>query len=176
MNINTTYRTPVKSSPSQIASVYDIPVTSIGGEPLDLNEFRGKHMLVVNVASKCGFTKQYKALQELSTAYENELVVIGFPCNQFGAQEPGTASEITSFCEMRYGVSFPLTEKINVKGSKQHPVYQWLTKKELNGRKNSKVHWNFQKYLIDPEGKLVDVLYSTTSPLSRKITRFLNGS
>lgn len=176
MNINSTYRTPVKSSPSQIASIYDIPLNSISGEPIDLSEFRGKHMLLVNVASKCGFTKQYKALQELSSAYSNEIVVIGFPCNQFGAQEPGTASEITAFCEMRFGVTFPLTEKINVKGPKQHPVYQWLTKRELNGRKNSKVHWNFQKYLIDPEGKLVDVFYSTTSPLSKKITRNLNGN
>ena len=164
----------MKSSPSQITSIYDIPVTSITGESLDLSEYRGKYLLIVNVASKCGFTKQYKALQELSKAYEDEVVVIGFPCNQFGAQEPGTLSEISAFCEMRYGVTFPLTEKIHVKGSKQHPVYQWLTRKELNGRKKSTVHWNFQKYLIDQDGHLVDVFYSTTSPLSKKITRYLH--
>ena len=140
---------------------------------MELANFKGKYMLLVNVASKCGFTKQYRALQELSDTFKENLVVIGFPCNQFGGQEPGSEEEILSFCEMRFGVSFPLTEKIDVKGPNQHPIYTWLTKKQLNGNKSSKVHWNFQKYLVDPEGRLIDVFYSTTSPKSRKITRNL---
>ena len=153
------------------ASLYDISINSLEGEEMDLGQFRGKHLLLVNVASNCGFTSQYKALQQLSETYGDELVVIGLPCNQFGQQEPGSPDQIKSFCSIRYGVSFPLTEKIRVKGADQHPVYQWLTKKELNGKRNSKVHWNFQKYLISPEGKMIDVFYSTTSPLSKKITR-----
>ncbi len=162
-----------ESSPSRSQLIYDIPIRSLTGEPLKLGSFKGKYMLLVNVASKCGFTKQYKALQELSETYKDNLVVVGFPCNQFGNQEPGSEEEILSFCDIRYGVTFPLSEKINVKGPKQHPIYTWLTKKEHNGNKNSKVHWNFQKYLIDPEGRLIDVFYTTTPPTSRHITRNL---
>ena len=161
-----------------VNSVYDIDIISLEGEPMDLSKFKGKFILLVNVASNCGFTNQYKALQHLSEIYGDELVVIGLPCNQFGRQEPGSADQIKSFCSMRYGVTFPLTEKIKVKGSQQHPIYQWLTKKELNGKRNSKVHWNFQKYLVNPKGQLIDVFYSTTSPNSKKITKHLsrNGS
>lgn len=160
-----------KNTPAN--SIYDIEISSINGEPLELGKFKGKYLLFVNVASKCGFTKQYRGLQELSDEYSEDLVVIGFPCNQFGGQEPGKEEEIKSFCEMRYGVSFPLSEKIKVKGSQQHPVYQWLTKKELNGRKSSTVRWNFQKYLVGPNGDLIDVFYSITSPTSNKIVRHL---
>ncbi len=155
------------------SSIYDIEINSLEGGPLTLSEFEGKHILVVNVASNCGFTGQYKSLQALSEKYKDEMVVIGVPCNQFGKQEPGDASTIRSFCDLRYGVTFPLTQKIEVKGSGQHPLYQWLTKKSRNGKKNSTVRWNFQKYLLDKEGQLVDVFYSTTSPLSKKITRRL---
>lgn len=159
---------------SVTVSLYDIPLNSLEGETLNLADFKGKYMLMVNVASNCGFTNQYKALQHLSETFGDELVVIGLPCNQFGHQEPGSPDQIQSFCSMRYGVTFPLSEKIKVKGANQHPVYQWLTKKDLNGKRNSKVHWNFQKYLISPDGKLIDVFYSTTSPMSKKITRNLN--
>lgn len=152
-------------------SIYDFKIQSLEGDLIDLGEFRGKFLLLVNVASKCGFTNQYKALQQLSDDYGQQLVVIGFPCNQFGKQEPGNAREIRSFCEMRYGVSFPLSEKIKVKGSEQHPIYRWLTNKEQNGKMNTAVRWNFQKYLVDPQGNLIDVFYSTTSPTSKKITR-----
>ena len=156
------------------ASLHEFEFVSLEGENTKLGKYKGRYMLLVNVASKCGFTSQYRALQQLSETFGDELVVIGFPCNQFGHQEPGSSEEIKNFCSMRYGVSFPLSEKIKVKGPNQHPVYQWLTKKELNGKKNSTVHWNFQKYLIDPEGQLVDVFYSTTSPISKKITKKLN--
>ncbi len=155
------------------SSLYDLDFQSITGETITLSQFRGKYLLLVNVASQCGFTKQYKELQELSDRFADQLVVIGFPCNQFGNQEPGDASSIKSFCERRFGVSFPLSEKISVKGSGQHPIYQWLTNKDLNGKKNSTVHWNFQKYLINPDGELIDGFYSITSPLSKKIIRHL---
>lgn len=154
-------------------SIYDIAVLALDGKQIDLASFKNKYILFVNVASECGFTKQYKELQELSDRYTESLVVIGVPCNQFGRQEPGNASEIQTFCERNFGVTFLLTEKIEVKGSKQHPLYQWLTKKEQNGRKSSSVKWNFQKYLIDKEGKLVDYYFSITKPMSSKITKHL---
>lgn len=154
-------------------SIYDIPINSLDGIPIDLATFKGKHILFVNVASECGFTPQYKELQELSDTYSGTLVVIGAPCNQFGRQEPGDATQIQSFCERNYGVTFLLTEKINVKGHAMHPLYQWLTSKELNGKKSSSVKWNFQKYLIDKEGKLVDYYYSLTKPMNTKITKHL---
>ena len=130
-------------------------------------------MLFVNVASECGFTKQYKDLQKLSDAYPDGLAVIGVPCNQFGQQEPGDSEQIKSFCELNFGVTFLLTEKIDVKGSNQHPLYKWLTSKDLNKKKSSSVKWNFQKYLVDENGKLIDYYYSITKPLSSKITKHL---
>lgn len=154
-------------------SLYDIKVNDIHGEELKLENYKGKKILFVNVASKCGFTNQYNGLQELYATHKDKLVIIGLPCNQFGAQEPGTEQEIQSFCRMNYGVDFPMTEKIEVKGVKQHPIYQWLTKKEKNGKLNSSVKWNFQKYLVDEEGRLIDVFYSVTKPMSKKITKLL---
>lgn len=154
-------------------SIYDIIINAIDGKPMELSSFKGKHVLFVNVASKCGFTAQYKDLQKLSDTYPNKLVVIGSPCNQFGNQEPGGASEIQTFCERNFGVTFLLTEKIDVKGKKQHPLYNWLTNKELNGSKGSSIKWNFQKYLINKEGKLIDYYYSLTKPMSSKITKHL---
>jgi glutathione peroxidase len=154
-------------------SLYDIQINSLDGKSIDLAAFKGKKLLFVNVASECGFTKQYKDLQKLSDSYPTELVVIGSPCNQFGKQEPGDAQDIQTFCERNFGVTFLLTEKIDVKGSKQHPLYKWLTSKELNGKKKSSVKWNFQKYLVDDAGKLIDYYYSITTPLSSKITKHL---
>ena len=153
--------------------IYDIKINSLQGETINLLDFRGKHILFVNVASKCGFTPQYKELQKLHKTYKDKIEVIGVPCNQFGNQEPGSAFEIQEFCEVNYGVDFLISEKIDVKGSNQHPLYKWLTNKELNTSKNSSVKWNFQKYLINPEGYLVDYFYSTTKPLSKKITKHL---
>ena len=146
---------------------------SVYGEKINLADFKGKKILFVNVASECGFTKQYKDLQSLHEKYQDKLVIIGLPCNQFGGQEPGDAEQIESFCSLNYGVEFLITEKIDVKGENQHPLYQWLTQKKLNGVNNSSVKWNFQKYLIDEEGKYIDVFYSITKPLSSKITKYL---
>ena len=152
------------------ASIYDIEIKSLQNQPISLSEFKGKKMLFVNVASKCGFTPQYKELQQLQDKYKNNLVVIGVPCNQFGKQEPGKADEIQEFCEVNYGVSFLITEKVDVKGSKQHQLYDWLTKKSINGKQNSTVKWNFQKYLVDEDGEFLDYFYSITKPMSSKIT------
>jgi glutathione peroxidase len=154
-------------------SIYDIELNDLQGNPMSLSDFKGKKLLFVNVASKCGFTKQYKELQELSDTYKDQLVVIGAPCNQFGKQEPGNTSQIQEFCQVNFGVTFPLTEKLKVKGKNQHPLYTWLTHKELNGKKSSSVKWNFQKYLVDENGKFVNYYYSLTKPMSSKITKYL---
>jgi len=158
---------------SDMKSIYEIPLKDIKGNSLDLSKFKGKYMLFVNVASKCGFTKQYKELQQLYINNQDKIVVIGVPCNQFGNQEPGNEKQISLFCSEKYNVSFPLTEKIKVRGSDKHMLYTWLTSKELNGSKNSSVKWNFQKYLVSPEGNLVDYWYSLTNPSSSKITNYL---
>ena len=161
------------SNEMKTESIYDIEINALDGKAISLSEFKGKKILFVNVASKCGFTKQYKELQTLSDTYSEKLIVIGSPCNQFGGQEPGDASEIQEFCELNYGVTFLLTEKVDVKGSRQHPLYSWLIKKQLNGKKSSSVKWNFQKYLVDENGQLIDYYFSTTAPLSSKITKHL---
>ena len=163
----------IATAQNTTASLYDIPLTDISGAPLDLSQYKGKKILFVNVASKCGFTSQYDGLQELYRTYKDKLVVIGLPCNQFGGQEPGTAKEIVIFCKANYGVEFPLSSKIEVKGASQHPLYRWLTSKAQNGIMDSKVRWNFQKYLVDESGQLVDFFYSTTSPMSSKIIKLL---
>tara|TARA_R110000868_G_scaffold6126_4_gene35355 strand:+ start:1165 stop:1701 length:537 start_codon:yes stop_codon:yes gene_type:complete len=156
-----------------INSIYDIKINALNGASIKLSDFKGKHLLFVNVASKCGFTPQYKSLQELHETYKDKLQVIGVPCNQFGSQEPGDANAIESFCEVNYGVTFLITEKIDVKGKNQHPLYTWLTQKVNNGKTDSSVKWNFQKYLVDTNGNLVDYYFSATSPTSSKIIKHL---
>jgi len=160
-------------SKESILNIYDIKINSLSGNPISLSDFSNKYILFVNVASKCGFTSQYEDLEKLSNTYKDKLVVIGVPCNQFGSQEPGSSEEIQEFCEVNYGVTFLITEKVNVKGINQHPLYSWLTSKDMNGKKSSTVKWNFQKYLVNPEGKLVDYYFSITKPLSSKITKHL---
>ncbi|WP_159951414.1 glutathione peroxidase [Polaribacter septentrionalilitoris] len=157
-----------------MTSIYNIEMNSLQNKPIHFSDFKGKHILLVNVASKCGFTPQYKGLEELYKTYKEKLVVIGVPCNQFGKQEPGSSNEIQEFCEANYGVSFLITEKVDVKGINQHPLYSWLTQRKLNNKKSSSVKWNFQKYLISPEGKLIDYYFSITKPMSSKITKHLN--
>ena len=152
---------------------YSIKIKSLEGKDLDLSAFKGKKILVVNTASDCGFTPQYEVLQKLYKKYGEKLVVLGTPCNQFGGQEPGGADQIKTFCKKNYGVSFQMTEKLDVKGSGQHELYEWLTKKSVNGVLDSEVGWNFNKFLINEEGKLLAYFPSTTDPLSTSITSLM---
>jgi len=159
---------------SQTKNFYDFKIKSLEGEDFDLSSLKGKKVMVVNTASKCGYTPQYKDLEELYQKYKNELVIIGFPANNFLNQEPGSAFEIRQFCTENYNITFPLMEKISVRGKDIHPLYQWLTSKEMNGVMDSDVKWNFQKYLIDENGNLVDVLYSKEKPGSEKVITWLS--
>ena len=156
-------------------SVYQIKINNLQGKEIAFSDFEGKKILFVNVASKCGFTPQYKELQQLQNDFQESLVIIGVPCNQFGGQEPGNSEEIQEFCSINYGVTFPITEKIKVKGAEKHQLYSYLTDKKLNGKKNSSVKWNFQKYLVDEKGNLIDYWYSLTKPTSKKITKYLTS-
>jgi glutathione peroxidase len=146
-------------------SIYDFSTTSLQGQPLELSSFKDKVVLIVNTASKCGFTNQYTGLQKLYDSFAAKgLVVLGFPCNQFGAQEPGSTEDIQSFCQVNYGVSFPLSEKIDVNGSNAHPLYKYLTaaKPGLLGLKDIK--WNFTKFLVDRQGNVVKRYAPTDTP------------
>ncbi|WP_300699057.1 glutathione peroxidase [Bacteroides sp.] len=155
---------------AQQKSFYDFTVKTIDGKDLPLSTFKGKKVLVVNVASKCGFTPQYAKLQELYTKYGNDnFVIIGFPANNFLHQEPGSDEEIKQFCTLNYGVTFPMMAKISVKGKDIAPLYQWLTQKSENGVEDAKVSWNFQKFLIDENGNWVASFSPTTDPMSEKI-------
>ena len=136
---------PTQTEQASDKNFFSFKMKGIDGKEIDFSQFKGKKIVVLNTASKCGFTPQYKDLQKLYDQYKDSLVVIGVPCNQFGKQEPGTSNEIEEFCQVNYGVSFLITEKVDVKGSEQHPLYTWLTSKTKNGRKNSSVKWNFQK-------------------------------
>ncbi len=159
---------------SQNKSFYDFKVQTIDGENFDLSTLKGKKVLVVNTASKCGFTPQYEDLQKLYEKYKSEnFIIIGFPANNFMNQEPGSNQEIKQFCSENYGVTFPMMTKISVKGDDIHPLYQWLTEKGQNGVMDSKVKWNFQKYMIDEEGNLVDVASSRTNPLDEQIINWI---
>lgn len=145
-------------------TVYPFGVQDIMGKPVSLEAYKGKVLLIVNVASECGYTPQYEHLQAIYDKYKDQgLVVLGFPANDFGAQEPGTNAEILNFCSTRFGVNFPMFSKITVKGEGQDPLYHFLTTKELNGLNDEQVKWNFQKFLISKEGKLIAVIKPGTS-------------
>ena len=148
---------------------------TIDGAEFDFSKLKGKKVLLVNTASECGFTPQYKDLQALHEKYKEKLTIIGFPANNFGGQEPGSNTEIKGFCEKNYGVTFQMMEKIDVKGNQQHPIYKWLTTKEENNKENSNVTWNFNKYLIDEKGQYISHLGSNDSPNCEKIINWLEG-
>ncbi|MFO0414928.1 MAG: glutathione peroxidase [Bacteroidota bacterium] len=153
----------------KISSVHDFKVTSLDGETIDLSSFKGKKILIVNTASRCGYTRQYKDLEELHNKYKDKLVIIGFPANNFGGQEPGSNEEIREFCTKNYGVSFPMAAKVSVKGKDIHPLFDWLTHKTLNGVMDAEIRWNFGKFLIDENGKPVAYFGSGTNPMSDDI-------
>ncbi|MCC6370759.1 MAG: glutathione peroxidase [Bacteroidia bacterium] len=157
------------------STIYSFTANNIGGQPVSFESFKGKKLLLVNTASKCGLTPQYEQLEELYKEYKDKgLVIIGFPSNDFAHQEPGNNKDIAEFCVRNYGVSFLMMEKISVKGDSIHPIYEWLTSKKLNGVLNSQVKWNFQKYLINEKGELVDMVSPIKKPNCRKIIRWLN--
>lgn len=149
------------------APIYDIPVKTIDGRETTLAEYKGKVMLIVNVASKCGFTSQYKGLEAVYQKYRSQgLVVLGFPCNQFGGQEPGTEAEIESFCSLNYGVSFPMFAKIDVNGSNEHPLYAYLKSQKGGLLGFDSIKWNFTKFLVDRSGNVVERYAPTSTPES----------
>lgn len=156
-----------------LKTIYDFKVESLDGNEINFADFKGKKILIVNTASECGFTPQYADLEKLSKDYADNLVVVGFPANNFGGQEPGSNKEIGAFCEKNFGVTFPMAAKVSVKGDDTAPIFKYLTEKELNGVKNTAILWNFTKFLIDENGHLIDSYISTTKPTSASITKYL---
>ncbi|MBE2217730.1 MAG: glutathione peroxidase [Ignavibacteria bacterium] len=147
----------------------DAKVRSIDGKEYDYSQLKGKKVLIVNTASECGYTPQYEDLQKLYDTYKDKLVVLGFPANNFGGQEPGSNEEIKQFCSTKFNVSFPMFEKISVLGDDMAPIYKWLTSKDLNGWNDQQPKWNFNKYLLDEEGNLVKYYSSAVKPMSDEI-------
>jgi len=164
------------ASAQNIKTFYDFKVTTIDGQPFDLSTLKGKKVLVVNTASKCGHTPQYAQLEELYKKYVGDrFTIIGFPANNFMSQEPGTNEEIKQFCTLNYGVTFPMMAKISVKGKDIAPLYQWLTTKEENGVMDAPVKWNFQKFMIDQNGQLAGMVPPGEKPDSEKIVTWIEG-
>ncbi|MDR0927828.1 MAG: glutathione peroxidase [Ignavibacteria bacterium] len=161
---------------AQPKTLYDFTVKDIDGEDFPLSQLKGKKVMLVNVASKCGLTPQYKQLEELYAKYKKDnFIIIGFPANNFAEQEPGTNSEIKSFCTENYGVTFPIMAKISVKGDDIAPLYQWLTSKSENGVEDAEVIWNFQKFLIDENGNYVRSIPPKTTPDAKEISNWIEG-
>ena len=150
-------------------SIHSFTVKSIDGKDFILSSFKGKKILIVNTASKCGYTPQYESLEKVYEQYKDKLVIIGFPCNQFGGQEPGSNEEIVEFCKKNYGVTFPLADKVDVKGTNTAAIYQWLTQKSKNGVLDANISWNFNKFLLDENGKMMAYYPSNVRPDSDAI-------
>ena len=160
----TSAQKPQPTNSNNMQTLHQLKATDINGREFDFSTLKGKKVLVVNTASECGLTPQYELLQQLHMKYGDKVAIIGFPSNDFGEQEPGSESEIAQFCSKNYGVTFPMMSKVTVKGEGMHPIYQFLTQKSRNGLEDSEVSWNFQKYLIDADGKLVKVVSPRTLP------------
>lgn len=154
-------------------SIHGFKVKSIEGGTIDFSRFKGKKILVVNTASKCGYTPQYEALEKVYEEYKDKLVIVGFPANNFGGQEPGADSEIQEFCKARFGVTFPLASKVSVKGDDTAPIYKWLTSKTQNGVLDAEIKWNFNKFLLDENGKMIAYFESKVKPDSEEILKYL---
>lgn len=161
---------------AQIRNIYDFKTTTIDGKVFDFSKLKGKKLMIVNTASKCGFTQQYESLQKLYEKYKDRnFTIIAFPSNDFKEQEPGTNKEILEFCTANFGLSFPLMTKISVKGDQMDPIYKWLTQKSENGKFDAPVKWNFQKYLVNEKGELDGVALSAEKPFSEKIVSWIEG-
>ncbi len=162
--------------PNPTMSFFELSATDINGQLVKLDQYKGKKVMVVNTASECGYTPQYAQLQELYTTYKDKgFVILGFPSNDFGGQEPGTEAEIATFCQKNYGVTFPLMGKVATKGKDQHAVYHWLTNMAQNGVMDTEVKWNFHKYLIDEKGVLVMSLQSGVEPADPRVIAWIEG-
>ena len=159
-------------TPAMIAakSIYDFKVEALDGQTIDFSKFKGKKILIVNTASKCGYTTQYEGLEALYKKYQDKLVIVGFPANNFGGQEPGTNTEIGEFCKKNYGVTFPMAAKVSVKGDDKAPIFKWLTSKSENGVLDAEIGWNFGKFLLDENGHLLSYFPSKITPMSEEIT------
>jgi len=158
-----------------VTSVHDFKVPGLDGKTIDLSKFKGKKILIVNTASKCGYTPQYADLEKLYETYKDKLVIVGFPANNFGQQEPGTSKEISEFCTKNYGVTFPMAEKVDVVGDNTAPLFKYLTEEAKKlGVADPVIKWNFTKFLIDEKGTLVAVFPSKVKPMDEQITKFLN--
>ncbi len=157
-----------------VKNIYSFKVTGLDGKTINLKKYKGKKILIVNTASKCGNTPQYGELEQLYEKYKDKLVVIGFPANNFGKQEPGTNEEIGEFCKKNYGVTFPMTEKVSVKGEDIHPLFKYLTEEAEKIGVTDPVKWNFTKFLLDEKGKLVAVIHNKVKPMSEEVTKYLN--
>ena len=154
-------------------TIHAFKVKSIEGGTIDFAKFKGKKILIVNTASKCGYTPQYEALEKVYEEYKDKLVVVGFPANNFKEQEPGSDAEIEEFCKARYGVKFPLSSKVSVKGEDTAPIYKWLTTKSENGVLDATITWNFNKFLLDENGKMIAYFPSNVKPDSEEILKYL---
>ena len=154
-------------------SFYELEAISLDGKKISFDQYKNKKILIVNVASKCGYTYQYEGLQKLQDIHQDKVIVLGFPANDFFNQESGSNEEIEEFCETNYGITFPMFEKTTTKGKKQSPIYQWLTNKDFNGWNAQRPTWNFCKYLVNEQGKLVGFFDSKVKPLSEEITSLL---
>jgi len=173
-----------KRNPQQITSledlimqksIYDFKMKDINGNEVDFSQFKGKKLLLVNVASKCGYTPQYEGLQKLHEMHGDQVVIIGFPANNFGGQEPGSNEEIKQFCSENYGVTFTMMDKISVNGSDKEPLYRWLSDKDLNGRNEKEPSWNFCKYFINEKGELVKFFPSSVKPTDEEILKLVTS-
>ncbi|MCX8019205.1 MAG: glutathione peroxidase [Chitinophagaceae bacterium] len=164
----------ILSAALHIQSIYDFSVPGLDGKEIRFSDFKGKKILIVNTASRCGLTPQYEGLENLYQKYKNKLVVVGFPANNFAGQEPLSNSEIKEFCKKNYGVSFPMAEKISVRGSDTHPLYVWLKEEARKKGLEDPVTWNFGKFLINEKGELVATFSPRTSPMSEEILKWLN--
>ena len=167
----------IETSVQENTDIYQYQVTDLYGDDFDFSNLKGKKIMVVNTASKCGMTPQYEALQELYDTYKDDnFVIVGFPANNFGGQEPGSDQEIAAFCKENYGVSFPMMSKISVKGGDMHEVYHFLTEKNKNGLQDSEVAWNFQKYLLNEQGQLEKVVSPKTLPTDAEIVNWIKAN
>ncbi|MFC0655434.1 glutathione peroxidase [Mongoliitalea lutea] len=156
-------------------TIYDFKMKDINGDEIDFSQFQGKKLLLVNVASRCGYTPQYEDLQKLHEQYGDQVTILGFPANNFGGQEPGTNEEIKEFCSSKFGVTFTMMDKVSVKGADKHPLYRWLSDKDLNGWNDKEPSWNFCKYFINEKGELVKFFPSSVKPMDNQILELIKA-